>query len=382
MKRWLRICTLLLLTVQNELWAGGEMPPKPITQEEVKKLILETMEPSTFDLLWKWKCFIIGGVACATGGVLLYKRARKINNRINQELENTEKLKLVVTGKVDEINKNLGEQGKTIEQMTTKVSGLSTSINSQLSTVQQDLNTVHEQQNQISKSVDVNITEYKEQFTKTINDNNKMSAIESGDIIATIKKLNSTDDKNNEELTKKIQNSFGEFVKETENIEQGVRLKTKSIVSDTAAMESLKNVTSQEINSVTTNIESLGQLVEGTDLSDSTKRIGSMQKKVDVIQKNNKEREKQLKKLAGLLETRNTRQPQTVSNRARSASPSARMPNYINNNNNNANFKGSLIKNDSVNSGNTSYSRRSSIGNWEDNNNNNNVKSSKEEEKD
>jgi hypothetical protein len=384
MKRWLRICTLLLLIVHNEVWAGGEMPPKPITEEEVKKLILDAMEPSTFEMLWRWKCSIAGGVACAIVGFLLFKRNQRVKNRINQELENTENLKKMVTGKVDAINNNLTEQTNTVKTIKTTITTLSSEMNTQLSTIQDNLTAVQKQQLEIPKKINDKITEHKEQFTKSMNDNNNAIANQSGAVIATIKNLNSADDKSNEELTKKLHIRFGDFTKKSEDIEKIVKANAQSIMSDTAAIESKKNVTAQEITSVTTNIELLGQSIEKIDLSDSKKRIGTVQQQLDTIYKSTKERESQIQKLGGLLENRNTRQQQkTASNRARSASPTMRMPHYSNNNNNVSFIEGSktsLSKNSSINSNTTNFSRRSYIGYWDDNNNNNNyLRSSKED---
>lgn len=345
-------------------YAGGDLPTQSaLGEQEIKRIIQEAMEPTTAETLWRWKCWIVGGIACVTVGTLLIKRARRLDRRINQELEKTENLREVVSEGLDDAKNALVEQKKTITEVASKAEALNTTIDNQLTQVETNLSAIENNQNEITVKLSQETTNYKMNVIKTIEDNNDAVGTEGKSLIANIKNINNNDDEIYSAIKNSLNNNFIDFNTQLEKTEKTVVIKTQEMASNLSTIEASKNLIAQEIASVITNMQIATQGMEASSEPDDTEnRIKGLTHQVKKLAKNIEHRGRAMK----------TKLPSSLGGRYRSASPVARQQH----------FNARLIKGPSVNSNETDYSRRSSIGNFDDGNNNNNninFRSSKED---
>ena len=355
MKCILVMCGFFMLTTQLQNYAGGDVPSQsPLSEQEIKRIIQEAIEPTTAETLWRWKCWIVGGIACVTVGTLLIKRARRLDRRINQELEKTENLREVVSGELNSVEATLTEQKKSIIAITTEAKTLNNTVGTQLGQVETDLNVIEKNQNEITVKLSQETTNYKQNVIKRITDNNDAVGTEGESLIENIKNLNNNDDEIHTAINKSLNKNVIDFNTQFEATEKSVIQKSKEMASNLSTIEASKNLIAQEITSVITNMQIATEGMEASSEPDDTeKRIQGLTHTVTKITKQIEHR--------GRLMT--SKLPSSSGGRYRSASPTARQQH----------FNARLVKGPSINSNETDYSRRSSIGNFDDCNNNNNI---------
>lgn len=364
MKCILVMCVFFTLSTHLHNYAGGDVPSQsPLNEQEIKRIIQEAIEPTTAEALWRWKCWIVGGIACVTVGTLLIKRARRLDRRINQELQNTENLREEVSKGLHGINQVLTEQKVVIVDLELQAETLNTSIGTQLSQIESDLTGIEKIQNEITETLSEETTNYKQNVIKRITDTNGAVGTEGKSLIENIKNLNKNDDAVHSAIENSLNKNVIDFNTQFEVTEKKVAQKTKEMGSNLSSIEASKNLIAQEIASVITNMQIATQGMEASSEPDDTEsRIKGLTHQVKKLAKNIEHRGRLMK----------TKLPSSLGGRYRSASPVARQQH----------FNARLVKGPSVNSNETDYSRRSSIGNFDDcNNNNNNInfRSSKED---